>query len=224
MCDPILATLLKMRPHYSQSSRKSATPSSGTSPLASYKGVPSLGANIPVPAPILSVSAQRTAPSSFVLTDYLDATHVPAPSRMSAAVAGPRTIQSSCFPAWVSPKLAVDPTDPPTWAIVARDKLQLQAGNLVPPVSTSTNVDVLAKELSGHPDGNFLGNLLNSLFYGTPVGYLGPYKPQVSHNLQSAAQHPDVVSSNLTKEIGLGRVAVPFYLRPFPISSVTQWG
>ena len=41
MCDPILVTLLKMRPHYSQSSRENATPSSGTCPLASYKEVPS---------------------------------------------------------------------------------------------------------------------------------------------------------------------------------------
>ena len=40
MCDPILVTLLKMRPHKSQSSRENATPSKGTSPLASYKGVP----------------------------------------------------------------------------------------------------------------------------------------------------------------------------------------
>ena len=41
MCDPILVTLLKMWPHYSHSSRENATPSSGTSPLASYKAVPS---------------------------------------------------------------------------------------------------------------------------------------------------------------------------------------
>ena len=40
MYDPILVTLLKMRRHYSQSSRENATPSSGTSPLASYKEVP----------------------------------------------------------------------------------------------------------------------------------------------------------------------------------------
>ena len=40
MCDPILVTLLKMRPHYSQSSRENATPFSGTSPLASYKEEP----------------------------------------------------------------------------------------------------------------------------------------------------------------------------------------
>ena len=40
MCDPILVTLLKMRLHYSQSSRENATISSGTSPLASYKEIP----------------------------------------------------------------------------------------------------------------------------------------------------------------------------------------
>ena len=40
MCEPILVTLLKMQPHYSQSSRENATPSSGTSPSASYKEAP----------------------------------------------------------------------------------------------------------------------------------------------------------------------------------------
>ena len=40
MCDPILVTLLKIQPHYSQSSRENATPSSGTSPVASYREVP----------------------------------------------------------------------------------------------------------------------------------------------------------------------------------------
>ena len=39
MCDPILVTLLKMRPHYSQSSHENAIPSSGTSPLA-FKKIP----------------------------------------------------------------------------------------------------------------------------------------------------------------------------------------
>ena len=41
-CDPILVTLLKMRPHY-ESSRENATPSSSTSPLAPYKEVPPRG-------------------------------------------------------------------------------------------------------------------------------------------------------------------------------------
>ena len=40
MCDPILVTLLKLLPHYSKSSCENATPSSSTSPLASYKEVP----------------------------------------------------------------------------------------------------------------------------------------------------------------------------------------
>ena len=44
ICDPVLVTLLKMRPHYSQSSRENATPSSGTFPLASYKEVAPPGA------------------------------------------------------------------------------------------------------------------------------------------------------------------------------------
>ena len=40
MCHPIVVTLLKMQPHYGQSSRENVTASSGASPLASYKEVP----------------------------------------------------------------------------------------------------------------------------------------------------------------------------------------
>ena len=40
MCDPILVTLLKMRPHYNQSSRENATPSSGTSLIRKYPPSP----------------------------------------------------------------------------------------------------------------------------------------------------------------------------------------
>ena len=39
-CDVILVTLLKMRSHDSHSSRENATPSSGTSPVVSYKELP----------------------------------------------------------------------------------------------------------------------------------------------------------------------------------------
>ena len=41
MCDAILVNLLIMQAHYSQSSRENVTPSSSTSPLASYMDVPS---------------------------------------------------------------------------------------------------------------------------------------------------------------------------------------
>ena len=40
MCDPILKTLMKMKPHHSQSSCENATLSSGTSPLGYYWEVP----------------------------------------------------------------------------------------------------------------------------------------------------------------------------------------
>ena len=46
MCDPTLVTLLKMQPHYSQSSRENATPPSGTSPLPSL-----IGKYLPPPPP-----------------------------------------------------------------------------------------------------------------------------------------------------------------------------
>ena len=36
MGDPILVTLMKLQPHYSQSSRENATPSNVKSPLACY--------------------------------------------------------------------------------------------------------------------------------------------------------------------------------------------
>ena len=39
-CHPILVALLKIQPHYSQSSRENVSPSSGISQLAYYKKVP----------------------------------------------------------------------------------------------------------------------------------------------------------------------------------------
>ena len=48
MSDPIQVTLLKMQPRYSQSSCENATPSSGTSPLASYNYPPPPGEIFPI--------------------------------------------------------------------------------------------------------------------------------------------------------------------------------
>ena len=46
-----LVTLLKMRPHFSQFRRENADPSSGTSPLASYKAVHLPGGCFPIHTP-----------------------------------------------------------------------------------------------------------------------------------------------------------------------------
>ena len=64
MCDPILVTLLKMRPHYSQSSGENATPSSGTFSLATYKEVPT---TIPPPLPSPTHTPRSFDQSSLVL-------------------------------------------------------------------------------------------------------------------------------------------------------------
>ena len=47
MSDAILVTLLKMQPHYSQSSSENETPSGCTSPSASYKEVSAVGKQVP---------------------------------------------------------------------------------------------------------------------------------------------------------------------------------
>ena len=80
----------------------------------------------------------------------------------------------------------------------------------MPPVPTPINVAILEKELPHHPNRDFSNSLINALRFGTHVGYTGPQKNRVSRNLISTVQHPEVVSSNLTKEIPLGRVAGPF--------------
>ena len=86
---------------------------------------------------------------------------------------------------------------------------------MTPTVSTPI-VNVLERELSQHPDRNFVNSLINGLRGGTHVGYTGPKKSPVSRNLISASQHPEVVSTNLSKEISLGRVAGPFDSQPLP--------
>ena len=64
MRDPILVTLLKMQHHYSQSSRENTTPSSGISPLASYK-------EVPAPLPPLRATDTFPCPAWRVLVGYL---------------------------------------------------------------------------------------------------------------------------------------------------------
>ena len=62
----------------------------------------------------------------------------------------------------------------------ARDKVDFVAQDSVPSVSTPLNVVVLERELSLHPDRNFVSNSINSLGYSTHVSYTGPHKPRVS--------------------------------------------
>ena len=96
---------------------------------------------------------------------------------------------------------------------LGKDKVLKCSKHQRPTVSTPINVDEREKELLQHPDSNFDNSLINTLRHGTPVGYTGPQMTRVSRNLISACA-PGVVSSNLDKEVELGRVARPFPFTP----------
>ena len=159
--------------------------------------------------------SSETDLSASDLTGPLGALQVLACSHTFDAAAGPLpTPSSTALTASQGPLNATIPL--PVLANAARDKVQLLAKQGSPDVTTPINVDVLEREFLGHPDRNFVDTLINCLRYGTHVGYTGPNKPRVSRNLISTNQHPDIVTSNLNKEISLGRVAGPFISSPLP--------
>ena len=94
--------------------------------------------------------------------------------------------------------------------------MEQQRLNHKPLVSSPIDSYRLELELATHPNRNFVCNLLSTLKEGARIGYTGPRSDQVSPNLISAAQHPEVVSLNLQKEIALGRVAGPYPSPPLP--------
>ena len=144
--------------------------------------------------------------------------HVPVPSRTCAAAdVPPSTLSPPAQP--VSQRTAQGLAGVPAPATKANDKVRLLARNILPPVSAPINVTILERELSHHPNRDFSNSLINALRFGIHVGYTGPEKYRVSRNLVSAVQHLEVVSSNLTKQISLGRVAEPF---PSPLLSHIQ--
>lgn len=163
---------------------------------------------------------QPNDPCASSLTDQVAVQHVPVPSRTCAAFAVPLTTPSSPVPP-VSQRTAQDPTRVPAPATVANDEVRLLARSILPPPPASApfNVAILERELFHHPNRDFSNSSINALRFGTHVEYTGTEKNRVFRNLISAVQHPEVVSSNLTKEISLGRVTGPF---PFPPLSHLQ--
>ena len=130
----------------------------------------------------------------------------------AAAIPAPTPHQ----PAHSSNPQAPAPPRPPPPASVARNKVEQQKRHLSPSVSSPIDIYRLELELAAHPDRPFVSDLLSSLKEGARIGYSGPRTSRVSPNLISAAQHPEVVSSNLQKEIALGRVAGPYPDAPLP--------
>ena len=70
--------------------------------------------------------------------------------------------------------------------------------------------------MHNHPDKAWVSWLLHSILNGVSIGYKGSHTPYTARNLHSALQHPDVISSELQKEVEAGRVLGPFADRPLP--------
>ena len=71
-------------------------------------------------------------------------------------------------------------------------------------------------ELVNHPDKAFVSRLLEGIRHGVSIGYQGPRGPTNTCNLSSAYEHPDVIESELQKEVNSGRIQGPFVERPLP--------
>ena len=99
-----------------------------------------------------------------------------------------------------------------TPASPALELLRLQ-GKLHP--YTPLRCSEFERSLSNHPDKAWVSWLLHSIKHGISIGFNGPRTPLKSHNLISAYQHPDIINSELSKEIAAGRVLGPFTEKPF---------
>ena len=146
------------------------------------------------------------------LTSQPAAGAVTATTRMCAVATIPVPTSSPTAPS----NRPATPARSPSLATEARSKVQQLCHHQKPVVSSPIDIHRLKLELADHPNQTFGFNLLTTLKEGARIGYSGPRSVRFSPNLISAAQHPDVVSLNLQKEIYLGRVAGPYPFPPLP--------
>jgi len=69
---------------------------------------------------------------------------------------------------------------------------------------TPIDVNILERALSDHPDRSFVSTLCSSLKHGVDVGYTGPGVSRFSRNLPMALEQPNVVTTDVMKEVALG--------------------
>ena len=144
------------------------------------------------------------------------------PLGAGAVTAATRTCAAAATPTATLPQTALSNNplaqpgtqESPDLVSEARSKVEQQRRHQKPLVSSPIDIYRLDLELANHPDRNFVFNLLSTLNEGARIGYCGPRSARISPNLISATQYPDVASSNLEKEVKLGRVAGPYPAPP----------
>ena len=90
-------------------------------------------------------------------------------------------------------------------------------------LQTPVKVEKLAYYLEGY-NVQAYEELLSDFLHGFRLHFHGPQIGQVSTNLLSAAQHPELVDSKLAKEVLAGRVLGPFKHPPFDNFRVSPLG
>jgi hypothetical protein len=97
------------------------------------------------------------------------------------------------------------------------EKIGTKAGNnYIPgPVYTPVFVERFEKLLKGHPDSQFVCELVQGLREGFNTGYQGPRRACTYKNLASANDSPHVIRKYLEEEIDNGRMDGPFSSPPF---------
>ena len=131
-------------------------------------------ARLTVPVMIHPASISGTVLSASGSTVPPDVPQLPASSCMFVVTAILPTTQSLTVHAASPESTATTHLMDPVLATTARDKVHLQARNRTPCVSTPINIDCLAKELSDHPNHNFVDNLIQDLLFGIRASYSGP--------------------------------------------------
>ena len=90
---------------------------------------------------------------------------------------------------------------------------------------TPIHIDRLEMELAGHPDRNFVVNLINGLREGFYTGISEP--PTITlecPNNMSANRHPEVVTKLIDEEVKKGFLVGPFETPPFSTYRVSPLG
>ena len=91
-------------------------------------------------------------------------------------------------------------------------------------IVTPIRVDALEGALCGHPNSSFVLKLCSDLRFSARLSYDGPRMSKFSKNLKSAIDNPNIVSTNLAKEVALCHTAGPFTNPSFTNSQVSPIG
>ena len=162
-------------------------------------------------------------PTENLAEPRLSALTSTSPPVVAAATATTHNCAAAVIPVAMLPRpsnsshpLAPVPSNPRHPVSATKSKVAQLRRHVTPQVSSPIDIYRLELELANHPDKTFVFNLLSMLREGAHIDYSGPRTHRVSPNLISAAQHPDVVTWNLHKEVTLGRVAGPYFKNAVP--------